>query len=94
MFCMALRKQRVTFALYIINRLGFTTEVESVYCAYALSPYITQIHLFHKEIIESRSDNTCLYIFTLNVIRRCGLATIRHSLAYLCFRLHFIQFIV
>jgi hypothetical protein len=26
-------EQRVKFALYVINRLGFITEVESVYCA-------------------------------------------------------------
>ena len=28
-----LSEQTVTFALYIINRLAFITEVESVYCA-------------------------------------------------------------
>ena len=28
-----LSEERVTFALYIINRLAFMTEVESVYCA-------------------------------------------------------------
>jgi len=30
---MRLSEQTVTFALYIINRLAFITEVESVYCA-------------------------------------------------------------
>ena len=28
-----LSEQRITFALYVINKLVFITEVESVYCA-------------------------------------------------------------
>jgi hypothetical protein len=32
MMMMLLSEQTVTFALYIINRLVFITEVESVYC--------------------------------------------------------------
>jgi len=34
-------EQTVTFALYIVNRLGFITKVESVYCAVWTESYIT-----------------------------------------------------
>jgi hypothetical protein len=40
-----LLEQTVTFALYIIKRLVFIAQVESVYCAVRLSPYVTQIRL-------------------------------------------------
>jgi hypothetical protein len=31
-------RQTVTFVLYIVNRLVFIAEVESVYCAVGLNP--------------------------------------------------------
>jgi hypothetical protein len=34
-----LSEQTVAFALYIINRLVFISEVENIYCAVVLSPY-------------------------------------------------------
>jgi len=33
MYVVWIPEPTVTFALYIINRLGFKTEMESVYCA-------------------------------------------------------------
>ena len=43
-----LSEETATFALYIINRLAFITEVDSVYCAVRMTPYITQIRLVLK----------------------------------------------
>jgi hypothetical protein len=41
-------EQTVTFALYVINRLVFITEVESVYSAVRTESYITHIRLVLK----------------------------------------------
>jgi len=41
MYFLWISEQTVTFALYIINRLDFITEVERVYCAVRAKSYIT-----------------------------------------------------
>ena len=41
MYFVWMSEQTVTFALYIVNRLGFITKVESVYCAVWTESYIT-----------------------------------------------------
>jgi hypothetical protein len=40
MYLVWIPEQTVTFALYIINRLGFKTEVMNVYCAVRTESYI------------------------------------------------------
>jgi len=50
MYFVWISEQTVTFALYIINRWGFKTEVESVYCAVGLSR-VSLIHFVLKGLI-------------------------------------------
>jgi hypothetical protein len=50
-FCVRLRKKTATSGLYSINWLVFITEVESVYCAVRVGPYIKRTHFFFKGLI-------------------------------------------
>ena len=50
-----LSEQRVTYALYITNRLDYITEVESVYCAVRIeslyntdTPYLERVKTCRK----------------------------------------------
>jgi hypothetical protein len=59
--------QRRYFALYNITRLVFMTELESVYCEYALSPYIKQsltsqlnLNLFLKTLHSTYTVHLCV----------------------------------
>ena len=52
-----LSEETVTFALYIIKRLAFITEVESVYCAVRIEFLLTQIHLVLKGLMLQRPMN-------------------------------------
>ena len=54
-------EQTATFAFYIINKLVFITEVESVYCAVCTESYITQIHFLLEGLIfrvKQSNDDT------------------------------------
>ena len=50
MYFLWISEQTVTFALYIINRLGFITKVEDA-VRYGLGPYITLVHFVLKGLI-------------------------------------------
>ena len=61
-----LSEETVTFALYIINRLVFITEVESVYCAVQTEslhntgmscPYSVKDAVYTKQAAHSFSTN-------------------------------------